>query len=136
MTQKPKIPNNNEITEKALDYTVANQIMSEIIEAAKKYIKTHTSEEIENILQETYLFARDAHSKQIRKSGDPYINHPVSVAKILLPIKPDIITLQCALLHDVIEDTEYDQNDIEKRFNKTVAEICEGLSKLSAIKYR
>ncbi len=51
-------------------------------------------------------------------------------------MKPDIITLQCAILHDVIEDTEYDQDDIKKRFNKTVAEICEGLSKLSAIKYR
>ncbi len=84
MTQKPNIPNNNETTEKALDYTVANQIMDEVIEAAKKYITTHTSEEVEKTLMETYLFARDAHSKQIRKSGEPYINHPVSVAKILL----------------------------------------------------
>ncbi len=129
-------PQNNETTDKELDYTFADGVMQEIIWRVQEYFKGYSPQEIEYLLQETYLFAREAHSKQIRKSGEPYINHPVMVAKILLSLRPDLITLQSALLHDVIEDTEYTQDDIEKKFGTSVAEICQWLSKLSAIKYR
>lgn len=97
---------------------------------------TIPKEEIEKTLMETYLFAREAHHGQMRKSGDPYITHPIQAAFLLLHLKPDLTSLQSCILHDVIEDTIFEKAEIEKRFGHDVAVICEGLSKLSAIKYR
>ena len=94
----------------------------------------------ENIVRDmvmgAYVFAREAHSTQRRKSGDPYINHPLEATKLLLDVKPDLVTIQSCILHDVIEDTERTEDDIRERFGDDVARICQGLSKLSAIKYR
>lgn len=72
----------------------------------------------------------------MRKSGEPYIIHPIQACFLLVHLKPDLVTLQSCLLHDVIEDTDFDRKSIEKHFGSGVALICEGLSKLSAIKYR
>jgi GTP diphosphokinase / guanosine-3',5'-bis(diphosphate) 3'-diphosphatase len=72
----------------------------------------------------------------MRKSGEPYITHPIAAAFLLLHLKPDLVSLQACLLHDVIEDTSFDKKEIEKRFGPEVSLICEGLSKLSAIRYR
>jgi guanosine-3',5'-bis(diphosphate) 3'-pyrophosphohydrolase len=88
------------------------------------------------LLYDTYVFARDAHGEQTRKSGEPYITHPLEAAKLLLLVKPDIVSIQSCILHDVIEDTPKTYTDIEKIFGTDVAHICEWLSKLSAIKYR
>jgi GTP diphosphokinase / guanosine-3',5'-bis(diphosphate) 3'-diphosphatase len=76
-------------------------------------------------LYDTYVFARDAHGDQTRKSGDPYITHPLEAAKLLLLLRPDIISVQSCILHDVIEDTPQTQLDIEKAFGHDVAHICE-----------
>lgn len=64
----------------------------------------------------TYHFARDAHGEQIRKNGDPYITHPLEAAKLLLTLKPDLISIQSCILHDVIEDTDRTYDDIEREF--------------------
>lgn len=72
----------------------------------------------------------------MRKSGDPYIIHPVLSAEILLELSPDITSIQACLLHDVIEDTDRTVEDIERVFGHEVAHICDGLSKLSVIRYR
>lgn len=118
-----------------IDYTACDVLIHEIIDAATVYMQ-HDRAEIERVLLDTYHFARAAHHGQLRKSGDPYIIHPLEAAKILLVLKPDIVSIQSCLLHDVIEDTQYEKEDIEEKFWPEVAIICEWLSKLSAIRYR
>lgn len=82
-----------------------------------------------------YILARDAHEGQTRSSGDPYITHPVAVSSILADMKLDHETLMAALLHDVIEDTEYSKEDLSLAFGETVAELVEGVSKLDKLKF-
>ncbi len=84
-----------------------------------------TDQDIAKIIRETYIFARDAHEGQLRKSGEPYITHPLEAVKLLLPLKPDLVSIQSCILHDVIEDTPFAKEDIEKRFGQDVAVICE-----------
>ncbi len=91
---------------------------------------------IQQTIWDTYIFAREAHATQIRKSGEPYIEHPLEAAKLLLRLSPDLVTVQSCILHDVIEDTPQTEADIERLFGRSVAEICQWLSKLSTIRYR
>ena len=77
----------------------------------------------------------DAHKNQRRKSGEPYVFHPIAVAKIVASkIGLDATCIASALLHDVIEDTEYDAKRIEKLFGKTICKIVVGLTKISKLK--
>ena len=85
--------------------------------------------------QRAFLVARDAHSGQMRSSGDPYITHPVAVASILADMRLDHETLMAALLHDVIEDTHHDKDDLSAQFGTTVGELVEGVSKLEKIQF-
>jgi GTP diphosphokinase / guanosine-3',5'-bis(diphosphate) 3'-diphosphatase len=63
-----------------------------------------------------YEFAKEAHKKDVRLSGEPYISHPVAATKILLSLNPDISTIQACLMHDVIEDTAFTYEDIKEAF--------------------
>ncbi len=119
-----------------VDYREAERLMHELIAKVQEYMKRVPPEMIEKTLWDTYVFARDAHHGQMRKSGEPYITHPIQACFLLLHLKPDLVSLQSCILHDVIEDTSFDRSEITKRFWEEVASICEGLSKLSAIKYR
>jgi GTP diphosphokinase / guanosine-3',5'-bis(diphosphate) 3'-diphosphatase len=119
-----------------VDYTAADALMRELIVKVQAYMQRATPEDIEKTLWDTYVFARTAHHGQMRKSGEPYITHPVLACSYLLHLKPDLVSLQSCILHDVIEDTEYKRDAISKRFWEEVASICEWLSKLSAIRYR
>ncbi len=87
------------------------------------------------MVQAAYVLARDAHEGQTRSSGDPYITHPVAVSGILADMRLDYETLMAALLHDVIEDTEYSKEDLSLAFGETVAELVEGVSKLDKLKF-
>ncbi|MYM60804.1 bifunctional GTP diphosphokinase/guanosine-3',5'-bis pyrophosphate 3'-pyrophosphohydrolase [Vibrio sp. OCN044] len=87
-------------------------------------------------LRQSYVVAKDAHEGQTRSSGEPYIIHPVAVARILAEMRLDIETLQAALLHDVIEDTAATKQDLENQFGATVAELVDGVSKLDKLKFR
>jgi len=118
------------------DYTYSESLLSDIISTTNEYFHDGKDTERAEILRKTYEFARNAHEWQFRKSGEPYITHPLEAAKILLLLKPDIVSIQSCLLHDVIEDTPKTQKEIEELFGKDVAHICEWLSKLSAIKYQ
>ncbi|MBC7503608.1 bifunctional (p)ppGpp synthetase/guanosine-3',5'-bis(diphosphate) 3'-pyrophosphohydrolase [Candidatus Gracilibacteria bacterium] len=120
----------------SLDYTLSDQLANEIITIMVGYFGEDAREKIQKTIWDTYIFAREAHDQQVRKSGEPYITHPLQAAKLLLRLSPDIVTVQACILHDVIEDTPKNEADIEKLFGKSVAEICQGLSKLSNIKYR
>ncbi|MEY3748104.1 MAG: hypothetical protein RL194_1563 [Pseudomonadota bacterium] len=85
---------------------------------------------------EAYRYSAAAHEGQIRRSGEPYITHPVSVACILAELHLDTPTLLAALLHDVVEDTGITKQDISDRFGKQVAELVDGLSKLDKIEFQ
>ncbi|SCC71511.1 RelA/SpoT family protein [Acinetobacter albensis] len=76
-------------------------------------------------------YADIAHDGVTRKSGEPYILHPIAVSSILSHMRLDAETLMAALLHDVIEDTEFNKDDISKNFGHTVAELVDGVTKLS-----
>ena len=77
----------------------------------------------------------DAHKKQRRKSGEPYVFHPIAVAKIVASkIGLDATCIAAALLHDIIEDTEYNESKIQKLFGKTISKIVIGLTKISKLK--
>ena len=100
----------------------------------KELIKSLNYDEkcIETI-DRAFEMARDAHDGQLRKSGQPYIIHPISVAKILAQMGMDCESLCAALLHDVVEDTEYTSEDIEKKFGKEVAALVDGVTKLGKV---
>lgn len=87
------------------------------------------------IVEQAYLFANEAHGDQKRKSGEPYIVHPISVACILVELGMDTDSIVAALLHDVIEDTPVDLPEIIQRFGKTVAMLIDGVTKLGKIGY-
>lgn len=82
-----------------------------------------------------FKLAAEAHKTQKRRSGEPYITHPVAVAGILADMRLDHETIMAALLHDVIEDTEFTQEDLAEQFGSTVAELVEGVSKLDKLTF-
>jgi len=94
------------------------------------YESIPSSEAIENALQ----FARKAHANQTRKSGEPYIVHPVLVASIVANITGDEAMVIAALLHDVVEDTHITIQDVERDYGSDVAHLVEGLTKIDAIR--
>ncbi len=108
-----------------LDYTTSDSLAHEIIEIMVGYFGESERQIITTTIWDTYMFAREAHDVQIRKSGEPYITHPLEAAKLLLKLKPDLVTVQSCILHDVIEDTSKSELDIERLFGKSVAEICQ-----------
>ncbi|SEL30933.1 RelA/SpoT family protein [Nitrosovibrio tenuis] len=96
------------------------------------YLKREDVSELQNV----YLFSQSAHSGQFRKSGEPYIFHPLAVASILGKLRLDTQTLAAALLHDVMEDTHISKAEISDRFGKPVAELVDGVSKLDKIEFQ
>src|SRR6266700_2335481 len=87
-------------------------------------------------IEEAYQFSDVAHQGQFRKSGHPYISHPVAVAEIVADWHLDAQAVMAALLHDVMEDTEVSKEQITERFGKPVAELVDGLSKLDRIEFQ
>ncbi|HSH73479.1 MAG TPA: bifunctional (p)ppGpp synthetase/guanosine-3',5'-bis(diphosphate) 3'-pyrophosphohydrolase [Methylophilaceae bacterium] len=83
-----------------------------------------------------YRFSAAAHEGQLRKSGEPYISHPVAVAGVLASLHLDMPTIIAALLHDVVEDTGITKQDVSDQFGKQVAELVDGLSKLDKIEFQ
>ena len=87
----------------------------------------------EKVVKKAYDFALDVHKNQKRLSGDPYISHPIAVASILCDLKVDTATVTTALLHDTIEDTEATYNEVSKQFGKEIADLVEGVTKISRL---
>jgi len=98
----------------------------------KDYLKP---EDIAQVMA-AYRFSAAAHEGQLRQSGEPYVSHPVAVACILASLHLDTPTLQAALLHDVVEDTETTKQQIGELFGKQVAELVDGVSKLDRIEFQ
>ena len=87
------------------------------------------------IIQKAYDYAKSKHGDQLRKSGEPYIIHPVQVAYTLAELGMDDNTICAALLHDVLEDTDTGYDDLAKEFNEEVAYMVDGVTKLSKLQY-
>ena len=87
------------------------------------------------LIRKVYNYAKAHHEGQLRKSGEPYIIHPVQVAYILSTLGLDDSTICAALLHDVVEDTDITKQDLENEFGKEIAELVDGVTKLSKLKY-
>ncbi|MES2013427.1 MAG: HD domain-containing protein, partial [Pseudomonadota bacterium] len=98
----------------------------------KQYLK---SQDIDQIW-EGYRYAYQAHDGVVRKTGEPYIIHPVSVACVLADLHMDVPTILAALLHDVVEDTEITTSDIKEKFGPQVAELVDGVTKLDKIEFQ
>ena len=96
-------------------------------------IKSYNSFVDADKLKDAFLFAEQAHITQKRDSGEPYINHPVEVANILAELKLDGPTITTALLHDTIEDTGTTFDEVKKKFGNEIAELVEGVTKLSRL---
>ena len=105
------------------------------IEEFDEMVRCYLDQDQLAFVHKAYDLAKDAHSKQQRKSGEPYIIHPVGVAGILAQLQMDEMTLAAAFLHDVVEDTEYTLEDIKGRFGETVANLVDGVTKLGKIEY-
>lgn len=93
-----------------------------------------TPDQIKQV-RRAYRFGERAHAGQTRKSGEPYIQHPLAVARILADMHMDHETLVAAMLHDVVEDTDFDVDSISAEFGSEVAQIVDGLSKLTQITF-
>ena len=107
-----------------------------IIKRAQAYMQNIPEDKVRIHISLAYEFAKEAHKKDVRLSGEPYISHPVAATEILLSLSPDISTIQACLMHDVIEDTPYTYEDIKEAFGDDVANLCAGMEKLEKVRYR
>ncbi len=122
------------MTEAALEKE-KKQLTKEYKELLKISYRTLSSED-KKLIRSAFDIAVDAHKDQRRKSGEAYVFHPIAVAKIVASeIGLDATSIAAALLHDVVEDTEYTLADIEQLFGETVARIVDGLTKISKMPY-
>jgi GTP diphosphokinase / guanosine-3',5'-bis(diphosphate) 3'-diphosphatase len=87
------------------------------------------------LVESAYAFADAAHQGQLRKSGDPYITHPLAVAQIVASMELDVASITAALLHDVIEDCEVSEEQIAAKFGKEIASLVDGVTKLERLNF-
>jgi GTP pyrophosphokinase len=101
-----------------------------------EYLSSYMSEEQVRDVYRAYLFSADVHQNQSRLSGEPYIYHPIAVARILAGMKMDLACIMAAILHDVIEDTDTSKETLQAEFGDEVAELVDGVSKLTLMDFR
>lgn len=118
------------------NYSQLEKKIDKIIDCVCAYIPNSNKQYITEQIYKAYFYAKDAHEWQKRLSGDPYIIHPVCATEILIGLKPDILTIQACLLHDVIEDTPRTADDIQNTFWDEVAFLCIWMEKLSKVRYK
>ena len=105
-------------------------------EDVKKIVSSYMNEEHVALVEKAYHFAEVAHHDQRRKSGEPYIIHPIQVAGILANLHMDPETVCAGYLHDIVEDTGATLDDIKELFGPTIAMIVDGDTKLGKIRYK
>ena len=112
------------------DFTEPQVLYEKLIKMIRKY---HPSDDI-SMIEKAYRIAYKAHDGQLRKSGEPYIIHPVAVAEIVVEMGLDTDSICAALLHDCIEDTEFGYKEIENKFGTPVAELVDGVTRLGMLR--
>ena len=125
---------NNPMSEKFVpnDFTDPDMLYESLVERIKGY---HPSSDISDI-EKAYRIAKNAHEGQLRKSGEPYIIHPLCVAIILSQLELDKESIVAGILHDVVEDTVMTQEELEAEFGSEVALLVDGVTKLTRLKYK
>ena len=113
------------------DFTSPDELYQELIRSVLKY---HPSTDI-SMIEKAYQVASKAHEGQVRKSGEPYIIHPICVAIILADLELDKESIVAGLLHDVVEDTPMTTEDLAKLFGDEVALLVDGVTKLGQLSY-
>lgn len=116
---------------KAADHQVFSP--EERFEELQRMTSSYLSEEDEALLAKAFTFASQAHAGQCRKSGEPFIAHPVEVAIILADLRMDVETLCAALLHDTVEDTKVTSEEVAEEFNPQIAQLVDGVTKITRI---
>ncbi len=106
-----------------------------ILEPLLQAVRTHTPKANLSLLEQAYTVAEKAHRGQLRKSGDPYITHPVAVATILADLGMPLPVLAAALLHDTVEDTDYSLLQLRQDFGDEIAMMVDGVTKLDKVTY-
>lgn len=99
-------------------------------------VRTYHPQAPFDIIEKAYYFSEKAHTGQIRRSGEPYISHPLSVAGILADLRLDVETIITGLLHDTVEDTHATLDEIKKEFGDNVAHLVDGVTKISKMNFR
>ena len=106
--------------------------IAELCEELAEYLET---EQVETVYR-AYLVGARAHEGQSRVAGEPDISHPVAVARILAEVRMDCSSIVAAILHDVIEDTPATKEEVAEKFGDDVAELVDGVSKLTEFKFK
>ena len=112
--------------------TDPEELFEDLLQRVREY---HPSADL-SVIREAYDAAREAHGSQRRKSGEPYIIHPLNVALILADLELDKEAIEGGILHDVVEDTPMTQEELAGRFGNEVAQLVDGVSKLSKLSYK
>ena len=113
------------------DFVEEEELHRELVERIRKY---HPSDDL-SMIEKAYQVAKEAHKDQVRKSGEPYIIHPLCVAIILADLEMDKETIAAGLLHDVVEDTVMSREEIAEEFSEEVALLVDGVTKLGQLSY-
>ena len=113
------------------DYQNPEQLYEALIARVRKY---HPSADI-SLIEKAYKLSREAHKEQVRKSGEPYIIHPLWVGIILADLEMDKETIVAGMLHDTVEDTDMTVEDITREFGEEVALLVDGVTKLGQLSY-
>ena len=116
---------------KSEEFVNPDELYQELIQCVQKY---HPSDDI-SMIEKAYKVASEAHKNQFRKSGEPYIIHPLNVAIILADLKLDKETIVAGILHDVVEDTVMTEEEITAIFGEEVALLVDGVTKLTQISW-
>ena len=106
----------------------------EILELIEKITKYANDADV-GLVEKAYYFGKKAHDGQFRKSGEPYVQHPIEVAYILAGLHTSPSTIAAGLMHDVLEDTDMTKEEMANMFSPEVASIVDGVTKISKLKY-
>src|SRR5206468_12581979 len=121
-------PRAGDVSRAGASETVATTVLHEVIPGWTPN-ETPNLRLDQELLARAYRFSEEAHRGQTRNSGEPYVTHCVEVAKILADLQLDTTTVASGLIHDVVEDTNVELEDVEREFGKEIAAIVDGLTK-------